>query len=90
VLGVLPGIIGSIQAIEAIKLILGKGESLLGRLLLFDALGMEFREMQVTKNPDCPVCGEHPTISELIDYEQFCGVPFPESKPAALVVDVPA
>lgn len=78
VLGVLPGIIGCIEAIETIKLILGKGDSLKGRLLLFDALGMEFREMQIQKNPDCPVCGEHPTITELIDYEQFCGVPFPE------------
>jgi adenylyltransferase/sulfurtransferase len=79
VLGVLPGIIGSIQAIEVIKLILGKGDSLKGRLLLFDALAMEFREMQVQKDPNCPVCGEHPTITELIDYEQFCGVPFPEN-----------
>lgn len=79
VLGVLPGIIGSIQAIEVIKLILGKGDSLKGRLLLFDAMAMEFREMQVQKDPNCPVCGEHPTITELIDYEQFCGVPFPES-----------
>lgn len=78
VLGVLPGIIGSIQAIEVIKLILGKGDSLKGRLLLFDAMAMEFREMQVQKDPNCPVCGEHPTITELIDYEQFCGVPFPE------------
>lgn len=79
VLGVLPGIIGSIQAIEVMKLILGKGDSLKGRLLLFDALAMEFREMQVQKDPNCPVCGEHPTIHELIDYEQFCGVPFPEN-----------
>ena len=79
VLGVLPGIIGSIEAIEVIKLILGKGDSLKGRLLLFDALAMEFREMQVQKDPHCPVCGEHPTITELIDYEQFCGVPFPEN-----------
>lgn len=78
VLGVLPGIVGSIEAIEAIKLILGKGESLIGRLLLFDALAMEFREMKVEKDPDCPVCGQHPTVTELIDYEQFCGVPFPE------------
>jgi adenylyltransferase/sulfurtransferase len=82
VLGVLPGIIGSIQAIETIKLILGKGDSLIGRLLLFDALAMEFREMKVEKNADCPVCGDHPTILELIDYEQFCGVPFPERAPA--------
>lgn len=78
VLGVLPGIIGSIQAIETIKLILGKGDSLIGRLLMFDALAMEFREMRIEKDLQCPVCGEHPTITELIDYEQFCGVPFPE------------
>jgi adenylyltransferase/sulfurtransferase len=78
VLGVLPGIVGSIEAVEAIKLILGKGEPLVGRLLLFDALAMEFREMRIEKNPDCPVCGTHPTITELIDYEQFCGVPFPQ------------
>jgi adenylyltransferase/sulfurtransferase len=80
VLGVLPGIIGSIQAIEAIKLIIGKGESLIGRLLLFDALAMEFREMQVEKDRHCPVCGDDPSITALIDYEQFCGVPFPEAK----------
>jgi len=79
VLGVLPGIIGSIEAVEAIKLILGKGEPLIGRLLLFDALAMEFREMKLDKNPHCPVCGKDPTITELIDYEQFCGVPFPEA-----------
>lgn len=78
VLGVLPGIIGSIEAVEAIKLILGKGAPLIGRLLLFDALAMEFREMKVEKDPRCPVCGENPSITELIDYEQFCGVPFPE------------
>lgn len=81
VLGVLPGIIGSIQAIETMKLILGKGDPLIGRLLLFDALAMEFREMRIEKDPDCPVCGAHPTITELIDYEQFCGVPFPTSAP---------
>ncbi len=79
VLGVLPGIIGSIQAIETIKLILGKGEPLVGRLLLFDALAMEFREMKIEKNPDCPVCSVDPTITQLVDYEQFCGVPFPEA-----------
>ena len=78
-LGVLPGIIGSIEAVEAIKLILGKGEPLIGRLLLFDALAMEFREMKLDKDPHCPVCGEDPTITALIDYEQFCGVPFPEA-----------
>jgi adenylyltransferase/sulfurtransferase len=74
VLGVLPGIIGCIQANEAIKLILGKGEPLIGRLLLFDALGMRFREMKLRKDPHCPMCGAHRTIHELIDYEQFCGL----------------
>lgn len=73
VLGVLPGIIGMIQAIEAIKLILGTGESLIGRLLHFDALKMKFREFNVRRDPQCPVCGDHPTITAPIDYEQFCG-----------------
>ncbi|MBE7469319.1 MAG: molybdopterin-synthase adenylyltransferase MoeB [Anaerolineae bacterium] len=75
VLGVLPGIIGSVEAVEAIKLILGIGSPLTGRLLLYDALEAEFREVRVRKNPDCPVCGEHPTVTQLIDYEQFCGIP---------------
>jgi adenylyltransferase/sulfurtransferase len=75
VLGVLPGIIGSLEAVEAIKLILGEGDPLVGRLLLYDALTAEFREVKVRKNPECPVCGEHPTVTELIDYQQFCGVP---------------
>ena len=74
VLGVLPGIIGMIQAIEAIKLILAKGEPLVGRLLHFDALKMKFREFNVRRDPQCPVCGDHPTITAPIDYEQFCGV----------------
>jgi molybdopterin/thiamine biosynthesis adenylyltransferase/rhodanese-related sulfurtransferase len=74
VLGVLPGIVGSIQALETIKLILGKGEPLVGRLLLFDALAMKFRELKLRKNPDCPVCGANPTVTQLIDYEQFCGI----------------
>jgi adenylyltransferase/sulfurtransferase len=74
VLGVLPGVIGVIQAIETVKLILGKGDSLIGRLLLFDALKMKFRELKLRKNPDCPICGENPTIRELIDYEEFCGI----------------
>lgn len=78
VLGVLPGIIGTIQANEAIKLILGAGEPLIGRLLLFDALTMHFREMKLRKDPHCPICGPHPTITELIDYEQFCGMPVVE------------
>ncbi len=74
VLGVLPGIVGTIQAAETLKLILGKGEPLIGRLLLFDALGMRFRELKLRKNPECPVCGSHRTITKLIDYEQFCGI----------------
>lgn len=74
VLGVLPGIIGTIQATEAIKLIMGIGSSLVGRLMLFDALEMRFRELKLRKNPECPVCGEHPTVTELIDYQAFCGI----------------
>jgi sulfur-carrier protein adenylyltransferase/sulfurtransferase len=74
VLGVLPGIVGTIQAAETLKLILGKGQSLVGRLLLFDALAMKFRELKLRKNPDCPVCGTHPTVTELIDYAEFCGI----------------
>ncbi len=74
VLGVLPGVIGTIQATEAIKLLLGEGESLIGRLLLYDALEMRFDEVRLRKDPDCPVCGEHPTVTELIDYVQFCGL----------------
>jgi adenylyltransferase/sulfurtransferase len=79
VLGILPGLVGVIQATEAIKLILGKGNPLIGRLLLVDALGMRFRELKLRKNPDCPVCGTNPTIKELIDYQQFCGI-LPETK----------
>jgi adenylyltransferase/sulfurtransferase len=75
VLGVLPGIIGSLEAVEAIKLILEQGDTLMGRLLLYDALDGEFREVKIPKNPDCPVCGEHPTVTSLIDYEEFCGLP---------------
>ena len=74
VLGVLPGIIGSIQALETIKLIVGVGETLVGRLLLCDARRMQFRELALSKDPACPVCGDHPTVTELIDYEAFCGV----------------
>jgi adenylyltransferase/sulfurtransferase len=74
VLGVLPGMIGMIQATEAIKLITGIGEPLIGRLVLYDALNMRFRELKLRRNPDCPVCGEHPTVTELIDYDQFCGI----------------
>jgi adenylyltransferase/sulfurtransferase len=75
VLGVLPGIIGSIQAVETIKLILDQGEPLLNRLLMFDSLAMEFREARIRRDPNCPVCGDEPTITELIDYEAFCGGP---------------
>src|SRR5438445_6192372 len=74
VLGVLPGVVGCIQATETIKLILGAGEPLIGRFLIFDALRMKFRELKLKKDPDCPVCGTHPTVTKLIDYEQFCGV----------------
>jgi len=74
VLGVLPGIVGTIQAAETLKLIIGKGEPPIGRLLLFDALAMKFRELKLRKNPECPVCGEHPTLTKLIDYAEFCGV----------------
>src|SRR6202453_4583412 len=74
VLGILPGLVGVIQATEAIKLILGIGEPLIGRLLLVDALAMRFRELKLRKNPECPVCGEHPTVTKLIDYAEFCGV----------------
>ncbi len=74
VLGILPGVIGVIQATEVVKLILGKGEPLIGRLMLYDALKMNFREVKFRRNPKCPVCGDHPTIKELIDYEAFCGL----------------
>jgi adenylyltransferase/sulfurtransferase len=82
VLGILPGLIGIIQATEVIKLILGKGEALVGRLLLVDALSMRFRELKLKKNPECPVCGAHPTVTALIDYQQFCGI-VPEASPEA-------
>jgi adenylyltransferase/sulfurtransferase len=74
VLGILPGLVGVIQATEVIKLILGKGESLVGRLLLVDALNMRFRELKLRKNPECPVCGTNPTVTQLIDYDHFCGI----------------
>jgi sulfur-carrier protein adenylyltransferase/sulfurtransferase len=74
VLGILPGLVGLIQATETIKLILGAGDPLIGRLLLVDALGMKFRELKLKKNPDCVVCGKHPTVTKLIDYEEFCGL----------------
>lgn len=75
VLGVLPGIVGCIQATEILKLALGKGSSLIGRLMLFNALEMKFRELKLRRDPKCPLCGDHPTITRLIDYEQFCGIP---------------
>jgi adenylyltransferase/sulfurtransferase len=74
VLGILPGLVGVIQATEVIKLILGKGDSLIGRLLLVDALAMKFRELKLRKNPDCPACGKHRTVTKLIDYDEFCGI----------------
>jgi molybdopterin/thiamine biosynthesis adenylyltransferase/rhodanese-related sulfurtransferase/molybdopterin converting factor small subunit len=86
VLGVLPGIIGTIQATEAIKLILGIGTTLAGRLLLLDALTMEFRTMKLRRDPECPVCGDHPTVTSLIDYQQFCGIP----AAAAVAASAPA
>jgi sulfur-carrier protein adenylyltransferase/sulfurtransferase len=81
VLGILPGVIGLIQATEAVKLILGIGQTLAGRLLLYDALGMKFRELKLRRNPECPVCGDHRTITKLIDYVEFCGVPHQEAPP---------
>src|SRR5690348_8538884 len=81
VLGILPGIIGLVQATEAVKLVLGIGDLLVGRLMLYDALGMRFRELKLRRNPECPVCGDHPTITKLIDYQQFCGVTVQEPVP---------
>jgi adenylyltransferase/sulfurtransferase len=88
VLGVLPGLVGMIQATETIKLILGVGEPLIGRLLLVDALVMRFRELKLRKNPDCPVCGEHPTITKLIDYDQFCGIGREDKATSATMPDM--
>src|SRR5277367_4591387 len=79
VLGILPGLVGIIQATEVIKLILGKGQPLIGRLLLVDALSMQFRTLKLRKNPDCPACGTHPTVTALIDYDQFCGIEKPKA-----------
>jgi adenylyltransferase/sulfurtransferase len=87
VLGILPGLLGLIQSTEVIKLILGKGEPLIGRLLLVDALGMRFRELKLRKNPECPVCGTHRTVTKLIDYEQFCGI-LPPAKETTQVANV--
>ncbi len=89
VLGILPGLVGVMQATEVIKLILGKGEPLIGRLLLIDALNMRFRELKLRKNPDCPVCGLHPTVTKLIDYQQFCGIPEAVQSNGALVNEIP-
>ncbi len=74
VLGILPGVVGTIQATEAVKLIIGVGEPLVNRFMIYDALRMRFRELKLRKDPECPVCGDHPTVTELIDYEQFCGI----------------
>ena len=84
VLGVLPGIIGVIQATETVKLIMGIGEPLIGRFLIYDALRMKFRELKLRKDPDCPVCGTHPTVMQLIDYEQFCGITPAQPEPATV------
>ena len=88
VLGILPGLVGVIQATETIKLILGSGEPLIGRLLLVDALSMRFRELKLRKNPDCPVCGTHPTVTELIDYNQFCGIRGEEAAAPTSMTDI--
>jgi molybdopterin/thiamine biosynthesis adenylyltransferase len=73
----LPGVIGVIQATETIKLIVGKGETLVGRLLMYDSLAMRFREIRIRRDPDCPLCGENPTITELMNYEELCGLAEP-------------
>jgi sulfur-carrier protein adenylyltransferase/sulfurtransferase len=88
VLGILPGIVGVIQATEVIKFILGKGEPLIGRLLLVDSLNMHFRELKLRKNPDCPVCGKNPTVTKLIDYDQFCGIA-PAAPPTPIQNGIP-
>src|ERR1700681_1172415 len=88
VLGILPGTIGLIQATETVKLILGIGEPLVGRLLLYDALAMRFRELKLRRNSECPVCGDHPTIRKLIDYQEFCGIPQHTQQPAAGEIEV--
>jgi adenylyltransferase/sulfurtransferase len=90
VLGVLPGIVGALQALETIKLIIGRGEPLIGRLLLFDALPMRWRQLQLRKDPACPVCGDDPIVTRLIDYEEFCGMPADEDAAAAAGEAVPA
>jgi len=89
VLGILPGLVGVIQATEVIKFILGKGDPLIGRLLLVNALDMRFRELKLRKNPECPVCGDHPTVTKLIDYDQFCGIMPEPVNPTAVVNGIP-
>jgi molybdopterin/thiamine biosynthesis adenylyltransferase/rhodanese-related sulfurtransferase len=88
VLGILPGIIGLVQATETVKLILGIGTPLIGRLMLYDALAMKFRELKLRRNPECPICGDHRTITELIDYQQFCGIPQHPVQEAPLSSDI--
>jgi adenylyltransferase/sulfurtransferase len=92
VLGILPGIIGLVQATETVKLILGVGQPLVGRLMLYDALAMKFRELKLRRDPECPACGDHPTITKLIDYQQFCGMPHreEEKKPVTASGDIDA
>lgn len=84
VLGVLPGVIGLLQGVEALKLLLGKGKPLIGKMILYDALEARFREVKVPKDPDCPICGKNPTITKLIDYQQFCGIENPDSDELAV------
>ncbi len=88
VLGILPGLVGVIQATETIKLILGRGDSLIGRLLLVDAMGMNFRQLKLRKNPDCPVCGTNPSVTALIDYQEFCGIRGEEQPATAAVPEI--
>jgi adenylyltransferase/sulfurtransferase len=88
VLGVLPGIVGTLQALEAVKLIIGIGESLVGRLVHFDALSFRFREIKLRRDPECPVCGVNPVIRELIDYEQFCGTGRSAVEPAGMEAEL--
>jgi adenylyltransferase/sulfurtransferase len=89
VLGILPGLLGIIQATETVKLILGNGDPLIGRLLLVDALSMRFRELKLRKNPDCVICGPNPTVTKLVDYEQFCGIPQEEARVATATGRIP-
>ena len=87
-MGILPGIIGLIQATETVKLILGIGTPLIGRLMLYDALNMKFRELKLRRNPECPICGDQPTIKELIDYQEFCGIPQHAPEPVPVTGDI--